>query len=61
MQVSVNMKDSLRLWVHDADLSVQIEDKGIEDKEDGACRYRDIVIGDLTITMFEEGNNGEAA
>ena len=61
MQVSVNMKDHLRLWLHDCDLSVQIKDSGIVDKLSiDLSRSRDIVIGDLIITMFEEGSNGEA-
>ena len=56
MQLSIEMKDNLHLWVHNvSDLSVKIEDKGITTKESDSSRSRNIWIGGITITMFEEG------
>ena len=54
MQLSIDMKDNLRLWVHHAPKEVPIEDRGWVAGENGFAPTRDIIIGDITITMFEE-------
>jgi hypothetical protein len=48
MQLTVDMSDNPRIWVHRCkDMTMNIEEKSDENS-------RTIIIGDITITLFQE-------